>query len=560
MEQILPHDGIDCRAWLEEMGLGQYEEVLLANFSLNGSSKFLIKTSIYKIRVTDLVAKLNMTNYEHQRIFMEQIQRLFINDNTLPDIQPFVPTYEVYDPNKNLKCTNEIVQTSPRVSKDTAEMRESSNNIITKSGGVQSTSSNGQTCLPLIRTQTLDETQKNQGNVQTDKKADPQARVFGRHAATRRRSFDEQAWNAIAKHKHGKDKESKSSALEQLRNGATANQNFDPLRVQQEKDEKKTSRQRRNTYGENTLDQDSRSRALMFGNKAQEFDKIQRELKEMQDDILGKCKKIIGCETASILFLNAATRELMIYVETKQWIRVPVDKSIAGACVTTGQIVLVPDAYADARFNRSVDLATGYRTRNVLCAPVRSLRHAGNFVAVIEMINKISPDGFDDQDVLVLQSFVDKVADSLDSQFKDLMGVTSIIGDIGAVRVDPNHKYDVHTVASQFKWATKDPMARSELSGGGDPAAADRLEAVREEKQRRQRRLSYSASAASSVSAGPVLEATTTTTQLPVLLRKDSEVKPRWVGKTARMSGEGAVPSDKEKLPSPRPGQVNSGL
>jgi len=152
------------------------------------------------------------------------------------------------------------------------------------------------------------------------------------------------------------------------------------------------------------------------------------------------------------------------------------------------------------------------------------------------------------------------VADSLDSQFKDLMGVTSIIGDIGAVRVDPNHKYDVHTVASQFKWATKDPMARSELSGGGDPAAADRLEAVREEKQRRQRRLSYSASAASSVSAGPVLEATTTTTQLPVLLRKDSEEKPRWVGKTARMSGEGAVPSDKEKSPSPRPGQVNSGL
>ena len=48
------------------------------------------------------------------------------------------------------------------------------------------------------------------------------------------------------------------------------------------------------------------------------------------------------------------------------------DKGIAGFVATTGEIVNIKDAYRDSRFNREVDLRTGYTTRTILCVPVRS--------------------------------------------------------------------------------------------------------------------------------------------------------------------------------------------
>ena len=57
--------------------------------------------------------------------------------------------------------------------------------------------------------------------------------------------------------------------------------------------------------------------------------------------------------------------------------------------------VVAPDAYNDPRFDRSVDLQSGYYTRSVLCVPVKS---ASTVVGVIQLINKT--DGvFTDDDV-----------------------------------------------------------------------------------------------------------------------------------------------------------------
>lgn len=505
---------IDCRSWLNEMGLQQYEQVFLTNFSLNSSDKFLSIDKILKIRVADF-PKLNITNYDHQRILLERIQRLFVTDYDLPELQKSIPIYEVYDPNNANtlapKFAYEISQ--PHNSRS---RRSSQDNTSQTSG------------LPAIRVgQTLDELRKGQGIVYKDKD-----KVEVQQTTSRRKSFDERAWTAIAKHNQHMDKQSKVNALEQLRSGSSIDHNFDPTKDQVGKNGKKP-RQRRWTLTEIADDQDSRSRALTFGNKAQEFDKIQRELRIMQEGILSRCKKVIGCEMASILFMNHITRELLIFVETQQWIRVPVDSSIAGACVKCGQIFIVPDAYADSRFNRSVDIATNFRTRNILCAPVRSFRRAGAVVAVIEMINKIAKEGFDEQDELVLQSVVEKVADSLDTQFKDLMDAVSVIGEIGNVKVDPSHKFDEPTVASQASAV----RAISSLRGDSQSQPVDRLEAVKDEQHRRQRRLSYDPAAACAHCA-PVEPSVTPTTALPVIVRRDSEEKPRWVGKTARIVGE----------------------
>jgi len=50
-------------------------------------------------------------------------------------------------------------------------------------------------------------------------------------------------------------------------------------------------------------------------------------------------------------------------------IRVPIsEQSVVGCCALSGAVVSVPDAYADARFDRAFDAITGYRTHSILAA------------------------------------------------------------------------------------------------------------------------------------------------------------------------------------------------
>jgi HD-GYP domain-containing protein (c-di-GMP phosphodiesterase class II) len=67
-------------------------------------------------------------------------------------------------------------------------------------------------------------------------------------------------------------------------------------------------------------------------------------------------------------------------------IRIPLGAGIAGAVASTGQLVSIPDAYADPRFNPQVDAATGYHTRDILCVPMTNTH--GEVVGVIQALNR----------------------------------------------------------------------------------------------------------------------------------------------------------------------------
>ena len=71
-------------------------------------------------------------------------------------------------------------------------------------------------------------------------------------------------------------------------------------------------------------------------------------------------------------------------------VRIPIDRlSIAGYCALTGEPCNVPDAYADRRFDRAVDVATSYRTRTLLAVPMKDA--SGSVVAVLQAVNKLAP-------------------------------------------------------------------------------------------------------------------------------------------------------------------------
>jgi adenylate cyclase len=77
-----------------------------------------------------------------------------------------------------------------------------------------------------------------------------------------------------------------------------------------------------------------------------------------------------------------------------------VGKGIAGTVGATGQLINIPDAYADPRFDPRHDKATGYRTKSILCCAVCDA--GGNIVGVVQAINKLGDGVFTETDEEVI--------------------------------------------------------------------------------------------------------------------------------------------------------------
>ena len=89
----------------------------------------------------------------------------------------------------------------------------------------------------------------------------------------------------------------------------------------------------------------------------------------------------------------------------------PIGQGIAGSVAASGETINIEDAYADKRFNQEVDRRTGYRTRSILCAPV--VDAGGRVVAVLQILNRLDGEPFDDDDERLLGSFVGQIAIAL---------------------------------------------------------------------------------------------------------------------------------------------------
>ena len=61
------------------------------------------------------------------------------------------------------------------------------------------------------------------------------------------------------------------------------------------------------------------------------------------------------------------------------------DQGIAGSVATTGQSLNIVDAYDNPSFNQAIDKKTGYRTKAILCMPIKA---DDQVVGVLQLINK----------------------------------------------------------------------------------------------------------------------------------------------------------------------------
>ena len=98
---------------------------------------------------------------------------------------------------------------------------------------------------------------------------------------------------------------------------------------------------------------------------------------------------MLGCDRATVFIVDPVNEHLVIKHANSDDavdIRIPWNSGIAGHVYMTGETVNIKDAYTDGRFNKEADVATGYKTQSILCAPIKDSR--GETVAVLQVINK----------------------------------------------------------------------------------------------------------------------------------------------------------------------------
>jgi adenylate cyclase len=97
----------------------------------------------------------------------------------------------------------------------------------------------------------------------------------------------------------------------------------------------------------------------------------------------------LGAERGTLFLNDPDTGELYSRVaqgNVQREIRILNSSGIAGYVFSAGEGLVIPDAYADPRFNRIVDEQTGFVTRNILCVPLRTAK--GDVIGVAQTLNK----------------------------------------------------------------------------------------------------------------------------------------------------------------------------
>ena len=93
-------------------------------------------------------------------------------------------------------------------------------------------------------------------------------------------------------------------------------------------------------------------------------------------------------------------------------IQLKVGEGLAGWVVSSGELVNIPDAYTDDRFQPAIDQQTGYRTRSILCLPMRN--HVGDIVGAVQVLNK-KGGAFEKEDESLLEALAGQAAIAIEN-------------------------------------------------------------------------------------------------------------------------------------------------
>ncbi|MBW2257921.1 MAG: GAF domain-containing protein, partial [Deltaproteobacteria bacterium] len=133
--------------------------------------------------------------------------------------------------------------------------------------------------------------------------------------------------------------------------------------------------------------------------------------------VMEKVTTLVDADRSTLYIVDRKRDELWSKVvqgdEVKE-IHLRIGEGIAGWVAKTGDGILLQDAYRDARFDQSWDQDSGYRTRSLICVPLRN--KDDRVVAVIQCLNK-AHGFFTDHDRELLRAVGGQVGVAIENAF-----------------------------------------------------------------------------------------------------------------------------------------------
>ncbi len=156
--------------------------------------------------------------------------------------------------------------------------------------------------------------------------------------------------------------------------------------------------------------------------------------------IISRVTSVMSVERTSLYVIDWDRRELWTKVaEGIDPITLPIGKGISGRVAETGEGINIADAWELPYFDRSFDLINNFRTRSVLCVPVKN--PSGQMIGVLQVINKKEGAFFDQRDELFLKGLASQVGIALENSFlidEARLSFNSSISTLAAI-VDARH-------------------------------------------------------------------------------------------------------------------------
>ncbi len=141
----------------------------------------------------------------------------------------------------------------------------------------------------------------------------------------------------------------------------------------------------------------------------------ERDLERLLRMIIEETTAVMEAERSSLFLVDREKDEMWAKiaqgVDTAE-IRFPVGTGIAGTVGKTGEIINIADAYADPRFNPAIDKRTGFRTKSILCVPLRNMQ--GAIIGAVQVLNKRSG-AFSADDESLLTALASQAAIALEN-------------------------------------------------------------------------------------------------------------------------------------------------
>ena len=137
------------------------------------------------------------------------------------------------------------------------------------------------------------------------------------------------------------------------------------------------------------------------------------DLQELLTTIISIVMSELPSEEGSVLLLDDKTNELEFFSAIGETgfgltqVRFPADKGIAGHAMQNREAIIVNDVQTSPYFFKNIDEDSGFKTKSILAVPLISGEEC---IGVIEAINKVGSDSFDEQDKRMLLAIADEVA------------------------------------------------------------------------------------------------------------------------------------------------------